>query len=336
MFLKRSFYVLVLLLPVSLSAVSFDEFPIGVWKPFYRADWIPSSSVASLDSVEALGANGVCLAHKGVNMDSLRTHNLKAILYPPDWTSRRGTTCMDYKFETYTPPEWPDTILYNPTAWLWTNEACSSKSDEDADNGWTLLIPEGLTGIILDSLRGENKYDHWGGWALRLSHSISSSELPVKLTYTLDDTFNVDNDCHEDPLCSLDSLCETQQISSDPDTFLIEKIGFLFWLHMMVAETSSSHEALCSLEIIASDCDTPYFITTTVYWDDFNSAGVYRDVGFVKFPISRCQERIELRVFAPDSGAPTTFWLDYVGARDAFANYLNRSAKLFNKASKEN
>ena len=356
--MKGVMFAFLISLSIALSCwaeASFDEFPIMAWKPWYHGEGILPGTPGSIPSLKSIGFNSVYWGTNSNHIDTVEDYGMKGYFYPAGPFPELVLSSMNYIFETYT--DSAHTVEYNPTAWKVRNVDWEYEG-ENCLNHYSVEVPEDFTGVILDSLGrsyellGSYSDIFWGARAIDPTHRTTGFSLCSDTAISLDTKFGIESSCHEDCWCSLDSLCpeylvidtfwneDSTEIDST-DTTYCHKMGYIFYPRIKVASVEGAgHDTLCMIGIADYDDDNfpqndSQYEWHIIYWDDFDEANVYYDES-LKFKVGLRNSRLNIRIKAPDGGTPVTFWIDQIRARDAFANYLNRSAKLFNKASKEN
>lgn len=321
MSLRIAVLLAIILSPILLLGQPvFDDFVIGAWYPWYFGENIPADSVGSIHSLSKLGFNGVYWSLRDAHIDSCRNNNLRGTFYVSDWFPLMCKSSMDLHFETYTPDR--DSIRFNPTAWQ--SVAGDTFPDASAENGWALQINKGYSGTILSGL----KPNYWG------QKGIYARYYPTEIFYTnlyntharLDSIFKVDSDsgCKYDPLCSLDSLCPGDSVWENGRwVYKTKGVGFIVYPRIRVAHTTDdTTKILCRITILTNVGDT---ISHNVKWSRFPNTSYNSEADKFSFLFSKDTARVtDIIVTAPDSGVPDTFWIDYIGIRDAFANYMYR------------
>jgi len=343
MYKKSVVYIALLLVPVLLSGASFEEFPIGAWYPWFYGEDIPSDSVGSIHSLKELGFNSVYWSIRDNHLNLVRADSMKGLFYSSSWFPSICRSSMDYIFETYTDTLGNDSLVYNPTAWDSLHGNPFEADTLAEPNGYAVRIDMGRSGTLLSHLKRGSLNKFWG------QKAIYSGKYATSVIYTnkdqtarLDDLFDVDSACRNDPLCSLDSLCPGEVVVdslADTTDYLVYRtqgVGVIVIPRIRVAnvDTTDSTVILCRI-IIQTNKDT---VSHDIMRCDFKDTLYHTDVGNFSFMFKDNSTSLEdIVVLIPDGqSAPDTFWIDYIELRDAFANYLNRSVKLFDKTSKEN
>ena len=333
MFKKGVVCVVLLFIPVLLSGVSFEEFPIGAGYPWFYGENIPSDSVGSIHSLKELGFNSVYWSIRDNHLNLVRADSMKGYFYSSSWFPSICRSSMDYIFETYTDPE--DTLDYNPTAWdsLFVDEYTAD--DSAKPNGYAVRIDMGRSGTLLSHLKSASLNKFWG------QKAIYSGKYATSVIYTnkdqtarLDDLFDVDTACRNDPLCSLDSLCPGEVVIdslADTTDYLVYRtqgVGVIVIPRIRVAnvDTTDSTVILCRI-IIQTNKDT---VSHDIMRCDFKDNLYHTDIGNFSFMFEDNETDLEdIVVLIPDGEtAPDTFWIDYIELRDAFANYIYRKAHI--------
>ena len=337
-----------LILSISLTGIantaSFDEFPIMAWMPWYYGATLSPETPGSIPSLKSIGFNSVYWSTRSNNIDTVAANGMKGYFYPHTTFAELTLSSMNYIFETYTLPDYPDTVDYNPTAWKYKAIDVDEHSDPPpiTINGYSIEISEDFTGVILDSLWrrdhdtlsfGSYEYQFWGARAIDPTHRTTGFGQCGKVDVNLDDALGIHDSCRVDEWCSLESLCPSYISRIDTtgeiiDTTFCRKMGYIFYPRIKVASLEgATHDTLCLIGIAEYGSNDSFPVNDNlyewhaIYWDDFPNADIYYEEP-IKFKVGLTKSRLNIRVKTSNSGAPVTFYIDQIRAVDAFNNYL--------------